>query len=92
MTTEVCADCVLQASKNEEEDMLIYNWKPEYTGRQESREEEKDFQQTYIFGPASGRRQQQQQQQGRAVDAAGLKGSSEGHVVQGLLSKWLNWA
>jgi len=38
--------------------MLIYNWKPAYTGRQESGEEEQDFQQTYIFDGAGAGRQQ----------------------------------
>jgi hypothetical protein len=48
--------------------MLIYNWKPEYTGRVTRGGEEQDFEQTYIFGPPdnrlAGSQQQQQQQQG----------------------------
>lgn len=33
--------------------MLIYNWKPEYTGRHISGKEEQDFEQVYLFGPTS---------------------------------------
>ncbi len=40
----------------QEEDMLIYNWKPEYTGRHMSGEkEEGDFMQTYVFEGAAHR-------------------------------------
>lgn len=49
--------CVLQASKNEEQDMLIYNWKPWYTGRKETGEQEQDFQQTYVFDPVKKHKQ-----------------------------------
>ena len=66
--------------------MLIYNWKPRYTGRHESGEEEQDFQQTYVFDGIPKR--QQQQQWGRAGGAAG--GAAGG--VKGLLLKWLSWA
>lgn len=38
-----------QADKNEEQDFLIYNWQPLYTGRHESGKEEQDFQQIYVF-------------------------------------------
>lgn len=75
MTQEVANFFVSEARKNshaardalEESDMLIYNWKPEYTGRVTRGGEEQDFEQTYIFGPPdnrlAGRKQQQQQQQ-----------------------------
>jgi hypothetical protein len=56
---------LLQRDALEESDMLIYNWKPEYTGRVTRGGEEQDFEQTYIFGPPgnrlAGSRQQQQQ-------------------------------
>lgn len=59
---------LLQRDALEESDMLIYNWKPEYTGRVTRGGEEQDFEQTYIFGPPdnrlAGRKQQQQQQEG----------------------------
>lgn len=65
-----------QADKNEEEDLLIYNWKPEYTGRHESGEEEQDFQQTYIF----------------ATGADKKHSSSVAAAAKGLLQRWLSWA
>lgn len=73
VTQEVANFFVSEARKNthaardalEESDMLIYNWKPEYTGRVTRGGEEQDFEQTYIFGPPgnrlAGSRQQQQQ-------------------------------
>jgi gamma-glutamyl hydrolase len=64
------------ADKNEEEDLLIYNWKPEYTGRHESGEEEQDFQQTYIF----------------ATGADKKHSSSVAAAAKGLLQRWLSWA
>jgi hypothetical protein len=73
-----CAMLCIQADKLEEEDLLIYNWKPLYTGRHESGEEEQDFQQTYVF---DGVDKHQQQQHGSAIGS-----------VEGLLRKWLSWA
>jgi hypothetical protein len=69
----------MQADKLEEEDLLIYNWKPLYTGRHESGEEEQDFQQTYVFEGVD--KQQQQQQHDSAFGS-----------VEGLLRRWLSWA
>jgi hypothetical protein len=65
----------VQVNRNEEEDMLIYNWKPKYTGHHETREEEQDFQQTYIFDGVKKRKHSNS-----AVGAA-----------SGLLRKWLSW-
>ena len=79
--------CAPQADKNEEEDLLIYNWKPKYTGRQESGEEEQDFQQTYIFGPAGGQHTAGHPAKATAVVEPARKGSA-----LSLLQKWLSWA
>jgi hypothetical protein len=68
--------CAVQADRNEEEDMLIYNWVPRYTGRRETRQEEQDFQQTYVFDGVEKRKHSSS-----AVGAA-----------SGLLQKWLTWA
>jgi hypothetical protein len=54
---------LLQRDALEESDMLIYNWKPEYTGRVTRGGEEQDFEQTYIFGPPGNRLAGSQQQQ-----------------------------
>eukprot|EP00878_Enallax_costatus_P002549 GHUV01002731.1.p1 GENE.GHUV01002731.1~~GHUV01002731.1.p1 ORF type:complete len:355 (+),score=97.23 GHUV01002731.1:235-1299(+) len=63
VTQEVANYFVSEARQNshaprdalQEDDMLIYNWKPIYTGRRESGKEEQDFQQIYVFGPPSNR-------------------------------------
>lgn len=69
---------------------MIYNWKPEYTGRHESGEEEQDFQQTYVFGPADGYWQQQEHSsrgQGTPAAAAAV------NRLRGVLRKWgMSWA
>ncbi|KAG2501964.1 hypothetical protein HYH03_000461 [Edaphochlamys debaryana] len=44
-------------SANDEDNMLIYNWKPEFTGKRSYEGEEKDFEQAYFFENAGhGRR------------------------------------
>lgn len=63
--------------------MLIYNWKPEYTGRHESGKEEQDFQQTYIFDGV-GKKDKQRGSRSN-VRAAGS-------AAKGLLQKWFSWA
>ncbi|KAG2439450.1 hypothetical protein HXX76_004805 [Chlamydomonas incerta] len=48
----------LHKAKNilEEDDVLIYNWKPEFTGRHAYIGEEKDFEQAYLFERADPQR------------------------------------
>lgn len=55
-----------QANEQEEDDLLVYNWVPQFTGRRAaSGGMEEDFMQTYVFGPApeeAARLQQRRQQ------------------------------
>jgi hypothetical protein len=58
-----------QANEQEEDDFLVYNWVPQFTGRRAaSGGMEEDFMQTYVFGPApvEAARLQQRRQQRRA--------------------------
>lgn len=60
MSQEVANWFISEARRNthkaknqlQEDDVLIYNWPPSFTGRHEYEGEEKDFEQCYFLGPA----------------------------------------
>ncbi|KAL4856809.1 Gamma-glutamyl hydrolase A [Chlorella vulgaris] len=64
------------ASQAEEEDLLIYNWAPEYTGKHRYKGQEVDFVESYFFPPAKELEAQlQQRRQHRSAAEAAVERS-----------------